>query len=76
VNDRNTDFAPSATTAALRASQALQLGAGTLTLRARVDNLSGRPYVGSVIVGDANGRFFEPVTGRAWLLQAQWQQPF
>jgi hypothetical protein len=32
--------------------------------------------VGSVIVGDANGRFFEPVTGRAWLLQAQWQQPF
>ena len=40
---------------------------GTLTLRARLENLSGRPYVGSVIVGDANRRYYEAAPGRNWL---------
>jgi iron complex outermembrane receptor protein len=27
-----------------------------------------RRYAGSVIVNEANGRFFEPAPGRTWLL--------
>jgi iron complex outermembrane receptor protein len=33
-----------------------------------VDNLADRRYSGSVIVNEANGRYFEPGSGRTWLL--------
>lgn len=39
-----------------------------LQLSARVDNLGGRRIIGSVIVNDSNGRYFEPAPGRTWLL--------
>ncbi|SDN97049.1 iron complex outermembrane recepter protein [Pseudomonas jinjuensis] len=32
----------------------------------RLDNLLDRQYVGSVIVGDSNGRFYEAAPGRSW----------
>lgn len=32
----------------------------------RLDNLLDRQYVGSVIVGDGNGRFYEAAPGRSW----------
>ena len=32
----------------------------------RVDNLLDKDYVGSVIVNDGNGRYFEPADGRNW----------
>jgi iron complex outermembrane receptor protein len=32
----------------------------------RVNNLTDRDYVGSVIVGDTNNRFFEPAPTRNW----------
>ncbi len=43
---------------------------GVWTLRefARVNNLADRNYVGSVIVGDTNGRFFEPAARRNYLI--------
>ena len=31
----------------------------------RIDNVTDRKHVGSVIVNDGNGRFFEPGLGRA-----------
>lgn len=70
VNDRNSDFAAGHGLAALRWSQAIALGSdGTrLEVLARVDNLFDRRYAGSVIVNDANGRFFEPGTPRSVLL--------
>jgi iron complex outermembrane receptor protein len=34
---------------------------------ARVDNLTNRKYVGSVIVNESNGRFFESAPTRTWL---------
>ena len=34
----------------------------------RVNNLAGKAYVGSVIVGDANKRFYEAAPGRNWML--------
>ena len=76
VNDLNSDFAQGTTTAALRASQTLPLGPGQLELLARVDNLAGRRYAGSVIVNDSNARFFEPAAGRTVLLGAHWKMPF
>lgn len=42
---------------------------GPLNLRGfvRLDNLFDRQYVGSVIVGDSNNRFYESAPGRTWL---------
>jgi iron complex outermembrane receptor protein len=34
----------------------------------RVDNLTDRAYVGSVIVADSNGRFYEPSPGRTFTI--------
>jgi iron complex outermembrane receptor protein len=33
-----------------------------------IENLADRRHVGSVIVNEANGRYFEPGSGRTWLL--------
>lgn len=42
---------------------------GPLSLRSfvRLDNVFDRQYVGSVIVGDSNSRFYESAPGRNWL---------
>ena len=34
----------------------------------RIDNLLDKDYVGSVRIGDLNGRYYEPAPGRNWLL--------
>ena len=68
VNDRNTDAAPSYTVANLRAGLTQQAAGWTLSEFVRVNNLADRNYVGSVIVGDANGRYFEPSPGRNYLV--------
>ncbi|MBO3274676.1 TonB-dependent receptor family protein [Pseudomonas schmalbachii] len=42
----------------------------------RVDNLFDRQYVGSVIVGDSNGRFYEAAPGRSWYAGATVEYDF
>jgi hypothetical protein len=44
-------------------------------LAARVDNLFDREYVGSVIVNESNGRYYEPAPGRNYGvgLSVAWQ---
>jgi iron complex outermembrane receptor protein len=64
VNDRNTDAAPAWTIGNLRAGVTQAAGAWTLRAFVRVNNVTDREYVGSVIVGDTNGRYFEPAPGR------------
>lgn len=76
VNDMNSDFAGGASVWALRLSQSLALPTGELRLLARVDNAADRRYVGSVIVNEGNGRYFEPAAGRTWLLGMKWTVPF
>ena len=46
--------------------------AGPWTLRefVRVNNLFDKNYVGSVIVGDTNGRYFEPAAVRNFFIGA------
>lgn len=42
----------------------------------RLDNLLDRQYVGSVIVGDGNGRYYEAAPGRSWYAGAGAQYRF
>ena len=67
VNDRNTDAAPSYAIANVRLGFEQTTRAWTFREFVRVNNLFDRNYAGSVIVGDTNGRFFEPSPGRNYL---------
>jgi iron complex outermembrane recepter protein len=68
VNERNSDAAPAYTVGNARVGYALNIGSATLRTYARLNNFTDRHYAGSVIVGDSNGRFFEPAPGRNWML--------
>jgi iron complex outermembrane recepter protein len=70
VNDRNTDAAPSYAVMNARLGFSQVHGAATWRAFVRVNNLFDRNYAGSVIVGDTNGRFFEPAPGRNWFVGA------
>jgi len=43
---------------------------------ARLNNLFNRDYIGSVIVGDSNRRYYEPAPGRNWVLGVSAQYQF
>lgn len=66
ANDTNNDSADGYTTMNLKASQGWAVGTGHLTAYARIDNLTDRRYVGSVIVNQAFKQFYEPAPGRNW----------
>jgi len=68
VNDANADSAPASSVVNLRAGLAQTVGAWTFTQLLRVDNATDKRYAGSVIVNEANGRFFEPALPRGALL--------
>ena len=64
VNDLNSDAAPGYAVFNARLSQEFQFNGAKMMLYGRLDNLFAKNYAGSVIVNDANGRFFEPAPGR------------
>ena len=68
VDDRNTDAAPGYATFNLAVARAFSAGPAKLRAFLRIDNLLNARYIGSVIVNEANARFFEPAPGRSWLL--------
>ena len=69
ANDLNSAYAPGYGLVGLRWSRGLALGSGwRAEVLARLDNAFDRAYAGSLIVGDANGRFFEPGAPRNALL--------
>ena len=68
VNDRNTDAAPAWTVANLRVGFEQRAGAWVFREFARLNNLGNVNYVGSVIVGDTNSRYFEPSATRNFLV--------
>ncbi|WLI89649.1 TonB-dependent receptor [Massilia sp. R2A-15] len=47
-----------------------QMGAWRFKQFVRVNNLADRKYVGSLIVGDTNKRYYEAAPGRNWMLGA------
>lgn len=68
VNDANGDAAPAATVLNLRAGLVQKYDNWTFSQLLRVENATDRRYAGSVIVNDANSRFFEPALPRNWML--------
>ncbi len=68
VNDANVDAAPSATVMNLRVGFAQKAGGWTFSQLLRLENATDKTYAGSVIVNDANSRFFEPALPRNWML--------
>lgn len=77
VEDSNTaKTAPSYALFNWQARFEQKAGALTFNQVLRIDNLLDREYIGSVIVGDGNGRYYEPGPERAWYVGAGVQYLF
>jgi iron complex outermembrane receptor protein len=66
VNDRNSDAAAAVTLANARIGFEQREGRVSLREFVRANNVTDQRYVGSVIVGDTNGRYFESAPGLNW----------
>jgi len=64
ASDRAQAEAPGYWVAGLGLSKRWRLQSGSIDLDARIDNLTDRSYINSVIINDANERYFEPAPGR------------
>jgi len=73
ANDVGTEAAPGYGLLNLEAGRDWVFGQTTLRAFARVDNLLDHRYIGSVIVNDGNGRYYEAGPERAAMLGLQWQ---
>ncbi|WP_025916126.1 TonB-dependent receptor [Herminiimonas sp. CN] len=77
VEDSNTETAaPGYGAINLRTGAEQHVGAWRLQQFVRINNLLDRSYIGSVIVGDSNKRYYEPAPGRNWMLGASAQYVF
>lgn len=77
VEDTNTrKAAPGFAIANLRLGLEREKGPWKLKGFVRVDNVFDKQYIGSVVVGDTNGRYYEPAPGRNWLLGASARYAF
>lgn len=71
VEDSNTaKTAPSYALVNWQARAEQQVKQLTFNQVLRVDNLFDREYIGSIVVGDSNGRYYEPGPERAWYVGA------
>ena len=73
VNDVASESAPGYLLLHLEAAREWKFASGGLRAFARIDNALDHDYIGSVIVNEGNGRFYEPGPGRTFLVGAQWQ---
>ncbi|MDB5929584.1 MAG: TonB-dependent receptor [Polaromonas sp.] len=71
VNDLNSDAAPGYAVFNASLSREVRLNGAKVVLYGRVDNLFGKNHAGSVIVNDANGRYFEAAPGRRLFVGAR-----
>ena len=68
VDDINSDATSAATIVNLRAGLRYRAGALEIEPLVRLDNATDRKYAGSVIVNEANRRFFESALPRNWMV--------
>lgn len=68
ADDRNSQAAGGYLVAGLSAGYRARLQSWQVDAFARIDNLFDRRHVGSLIVNEGNGRFYEPGAGRQWSL--------
>jgi iron complex outermembrane receptor protein len=71
VNDQNSEAASPYTVWNLRAGFEQRARNWRISEFVRVDNVTDRQYIGSVIVSEANGRFYEPAPTRNYLVGVQ-----
>jgi len=71
VNDQNSEFAAGWTIANVALAFVQQWPRLRLSEFVRLDNVFDKQYVGSVIVNEANGRYYEPSPTRNWLVGIQ-----
>jgi len=77
AEDTNTaQTAPGYAVVNARVQASQQFGGWRVRQFARLNNLFDRDYVGSVIVGDANRRYYEAAPGSNWLLGVSAQYQF
>jgi iron complex outermembrane receptor protein len=76
VDDQNSDAAAAYSIANLRAGFEQKAAGWRISETWRADNLADRNYIGSVIVADSNGRFFEPAPRRNFSFIVSGQLPF
>ena len=70
ANDVGTESAEAVTLLGARVGIAQLWRGAKWSVFVRGDNLSGKTYAGTVIVNEANRRYFEPAAGRTWLAGA------
>jgi iron complex outermembrane receptor protein len=73
VDDRNGTSAPGHARIDVGLARTVALASGEFDLTLRIDNAIDRALVGSVIVNDGNGRWFEPAPPRRLWLEAEWR---
>ena len=66
ANDGNDAWAPGHATFDIGIEREWRAGSTVLVGFARIDNVFDRRAIGSVIVNDGNGRYFEPSPGRGF----------
>lgn len=73
ANDVGTEAAPGYGLVNIEAGRDWMFGQTTVRAFARVENLLDHRYIGSVIVNDGNGRYYESGPERSAMLGLQWQ---
>ncbi|MDF4003701.1 TonB-dependent receptor [Luteibacter sp. PPL552] len=68
VNDLGTEAAPGYALFGVGAGYVFDHGPWRVNTFGRLDNLADRHVIGSVIVNDGNGRYYEPAPGRTFLV--------
>ena len=76
VDDVNSQSAESYTIANLRFGFEQRTRRWRFNEFLRIDNITDKRYIGSVIVADTNGRFYEPAPERNWLVGLSAQLSF
>ena len=72
VNDTGSERAPGHGLLNLELARDWPAGTGRLQGFARIDNALDRFHIGSVIVNEGNGRFYEPGAGRTFTVGLRW----
>ena len=73
VNDPGSERAPGYFLLNAALTRRWNFDAQRLNAFVRIDNLLDQDYIGSVIVNEGNGRYYEPGPGRGVLLGLRWQ---
>ena len=73
VNDLGSETSPGYALLHLEAGRDWRIGKSAVHTFARIDNVLDQRYIGSVIVNEGNGRYYEPGPDRTFTIGARWQ---